>query len=470
MNPHIRRAAEIEETFLAGAEANLNQARERRLRGTRWTWTTRSQEDRLREWMRASGRHDRNLFEAMPKNRSRVLTGTEPRFLFGRRRSSVAIASAFSPLPELLAEEADPPQVGLAELVAHVKELVGQADVPHVVGVCSPGGFTEDARHCGLELPNVTLVLAEPRPDGGWTTTPVSPDATEEDAGLFDPEATAQKIARVVREIETHRADLLTGGIRAASLARRLDLPEGIVAAAFGRVQRDDPELKLSRKHGDLMLFRGAPGGLEDGTMSMMDYFRRLLGGEGNVARKIDVLSERRARLDQRRERFYEDLSRLEQREGDLITQGRESASPSAKRRIASQIKQLRNDMQRLNATAGVLGKQIDVISTHIHNLTLIQQGHVAELPSTEEITTDAARAEEMLEQLTADAEMTDTLSVGISEDVASEEEMDILRELESPADQTAPSRERRAKESPAADAASEQEPPAAPRREREPG
>ena len=59
MNPHAKRAAAIEEAFLAGAEANLSQARGRRLAGSKWAWTTRSQDDRVRTLMAAAGQHAR---------------------------------------------------------------------------------------------------------------------------------------------------------------------------------------------------------------------------------------------------------------------------------------------------------------------------------------------------------------------------------------------------------------------------
>ena len=38
------------------------------------------------------------------------------------------------------------PPVGLGMLKEHVKKLVGDGKVPHVVGVCSPSGFTDEAR------------------------------------------------------------------------------------------------------------------------------------------------------------------------------------------------------------------------------------------------------------------------------------------------------------------------------------
>lgn len=435
MNPHAKRATEIEESFLAGAETNLNQARSGRLRGSQWAWTSRSEEASLRELL-VAGRPDRDILDAMPKNRARILTGTQPRWIFWRRRTSVAIASVLSPLEHYIKEASEAPPVGLAELVAHVKDLVGEADVPHLVGVCSPGGFTEDAKNSGLELPNVTLVLTEPRDDGGWNVVATSPDATPEDAKLFDPEAVTQKVKRVREEIESRRADLLTGGLSASAVGERLDLPMKLVTMAFEQAARDEPELKTSRRGREMLLFRGAATAMEDSDMSMMDRLRRLLSGEGDEAKKINALSERRARLAERRDRIYEDLSKLEQQRAEVIQQGKESTSPSARRRIVPRVKQLDRDANRLNATANMLDRQIEVISTHIHNLTLIQQGQAVELPTSEEITEDAVRAEEMLEQLGADVELAGSLSVGAGEDEMADEDLAILAEMEgAPAD-----------------------------------
>lgn len=431
MNPHARRASEIEGAFLAGAEANLNQARGRQLPGSKWTWTTRSEEGRLRGLMAAARQHDRETLRSMPKNKTRILTGTQPRWLFGRKRTSVAIASVLTPLEHYVSAEGQPPPIGLADLAAHVRELAGEADVPHLIGVCSPSGFTEDARSSGLEVPNVTLVLVEPREDDGWTITAASPNATAADGKLFDPEAVSRKLQRVREEIESRGADLLTGGLSASALADRLGLPKRLVASAFEQAASADSELKVSRQRGEVLLFRGAPAGVEDEDMTMMDRLRQLFSDEGDETKKINALAERRAKLVQRRDRIYSDLGQLEKREVELLKQGRENPSPSAKRRMASQINQLRDDMKRLNATAKMLGQQVEVISTHIHNLTLIQQGQTAKLPATEEITEDAVRAEEMLEQLGTDVELTSSLGAGVSDELVSDEELAILRELE---------------------------------------
>jgi hypothetical protein len=128
---------------------------------------------------------------------------------------------------------------------------------------------------------------------------------------------------------------------------------------------------------------------------------------------------------------MYEDIAKLETRESQLLDEGRAATSQVPKRRIAAQVAQMRKDIARQNATAAMLNKQIDIISTDIHNLTLIQQGELASLPTTEELTENAVRAEEMLETLKADADLVGDLGIGITESLTSDEELAILKELE---------------------------------------
>jgi hypothetical protein len=434
MNPHVTRAAEVEAAFLAGAESNLEQGKGTHVPGTRWDWHTQTQEERIRDLLAARGRYDRGLLRVLPKNTTRVLTGMQPRLLFGERRAGVAMASVLTPSEHLLDEETPPPPVNLTMLLAHVKTLTAGADVPHLIGVCSPSGFTDDAKRGGLELPNVTLVLIEPRADGGWKVTPATASATPAECKLFDPEATTTKVHRVREEVERQGVELLTGGMSASAVGKRMGLPTKLVATAFEQLTESDPELRVSRQRDDVLLYRGAPARIEEDAMSMVDWVRQLFRGEGNEARKINALSERRAKLVQRRDRMYADVGQLETRESELLKQGRETTSPSVKRRVASQIKQLRDDMDRQNATARLIGQQVDVISTHIHNLTLIQHGQVAELPSSEEMTEDAVRAEEMIEQLSANVQLAGSLGVGVGAATSSAKELAILKELEAPA------------------------------------
>ncbi len=464
MNPHAARAAELETAFLTGVEANLNAAKGARLRGTRWRWQTRDQNDRVRDLLAARGEYDRELLRILPRNGARILTGQVPRWLIGYKRSCVAVAATLSPLEHYVKSDEPVPPAGLTELSACVRQLVGEADVPHVVGVCSPSGFTEEVRRGGLDLPNIALVLVEPREEGGWRVTPASPRATAADARLFDPEATASKIQRVREEIARRSVDLLTGGLSAAAIAEHMGLSRQVVASAFEQCAANDPELRVGRQRDDVLLYRGASASLETSDMSMVNWLRQLFSREGNETRKINALSERRALLAQRRERLYNDIAQLETREGDLLKQGKESPSPVVKRRVATQIKQVRDDIERLTAVARVMGQQVDVVNTHIHNLTLIQQGKLAKLPSSEEITQDAVRAEEMLEQLGSDVQLTETLSVGVGVGAASDDELAILKELEGPADTgAAPPSKIAASQSPSREVAGEEKRPAKP-------
>jgi hypothetical protein len=165
--------------------------------------------------------------------------------------------------------------------------------------------------------------------------------------------------------------------------------------------------------------------------MNFIDRIRQLFSGEGDEAAKINLLAERRAALAQRRDRMYEDIGKLESKEAELFGQGKAATSQVPRRRIAAQLAQLRKDIARQNATAAMLNQQINIISTDIHNLTLLQQGKVAQLPDTEELTEHAVQAEEMLETLRADAELVGSLGTGIEEQLTSDDELAILREFE---------------------------------------
>jgi hypothetical protein len=119
-----------------------------------------------------------------------------------------------------------------------------------------------------------------------------------------------------------------------------------------------------------------------------------------------------------------------------------------------------------------MLNKQIDIISTDIHNLTLIQQGELAKLPDTAELTENAVRAEEMLETLVADADLVGSLGTGIEESLTSEDEQAILREFEQAAEPSSAAAEptRAAEASPAPKRAESGPVGTPPMPEREPG
>ncbi|MCG3129475.1 MAG: hypothetical protein FLDDKLPJ_00208 [Phycisphaerae bacterium] len=426
-------AFQRETTFLSGVQMNFETAKGKAFRGKFWRTSQHDEEDRLRALLARHGRPDRAALKALPCNRRVVLRGFERRFIFGKRATGVAIASVLSPLDHFAADNAgDAPPIGLAELTDHVRRLAGDAKTPHVIGVCSPTGFSRDVHNSGLDFPNITLVLIEPDGTGGWKVSSPGAAVDARVLAIFDPEGARQKVERAKRAVEDASADLLMGSLSLEQIVERTGLPESVVKSALEEVVKTDPELKLAKKDGTFLLYRGAaamPG--EKPSVGMIERIRQLFSREGDDKQKINLLSERRAALTQRRDRIYDDIAKLEKKEDELMEQGRAANSPLTQRRIAAHVAQLRKDILRVNTSLGMLNQQINIISTDIHNLTLIQQGQIAKLPDSQELTEHAVAAEEMLETLKADADLVSSLEAGMSEAVMSSEEADILKEFQ---------------------------------------
>lgn len=427
---HARR---LETEFLAGVRNKLEMAKGRYLRGQMWEFARYDDEHALRSLLQAHGRLDRDLIDALPANRRIALHGFERYLLFWRKRTGVAVASTVSPLAHYVrASDEEPPPIALGDLSAHVEHLVSDRRVPHVLGICSPTGFTEEARGARFGGGGLTVILIEPDGAGGWNVHCADESVDERILRLFDPEGTDQKISRVAELLAEESAELLTSSLSASQVAKKYDVDEAFVHKAFERLAATDPELRLSQSEGEWLLFRGAPESLQERkSMSMPERIRRLFARAGDEVEKINILTERRAALSLRRDRIYSDIAKLEHKEAGLMEQGRTASSATPRHRIAAQVAQCRKDIRRQNAIANMLNQQIDVINTDIHNLTLIRQGSMAKLPTTEELTQNAVQAEEMLETLQGDSELVGQLETGINESLTSEEELAILREFD---------------------------------------
>ena len=119
--------------------------------------------------------------------------------------------------------------------------------------------------------------------------------------------------------------------------------------------------------------------------MPLLDRMRALFARKGENEKKITFLSERRASLNQQRDRAYEEIGHLEQKDDQLQKEFKDVTSPVTRRRITSQLVQLRKDIERRQQLLQVLNQQINVVSTHLHNLELVQQGQSSRLPDSEE-------------------------------------------------------------------------------------
>ncbi len=127
---------------------------------------------------------------------------------------------------------------------------------------------------------------------------------------------------------------------------------------------------------------------------------------------KIVRMREEQEYLEQRRDKLYEDLSTLEHREGDLLQQGRAATSQIQRRRLASQIFHLRQDLKRVNAVTGLVNRKITILATDIHNLSIVSEGQELglKMPSAEELADNAVAAEQLIESVNQDAELCDQL------------------------------------------------------------
>ncbi|UCE59019.1 MAG: hypothetical protein JSU63_16440, partial [Phycisphaerales bacterium] len=433
MATNAAKALQAELDFLFAVSTRLEDAKEKHLRGSRWKRVKKDQEDSLRALMAESRNYDRELLKSLPANRRFELHGFDRHFLFWSKPTGVAIASVLSPLKHFASSaQGDPPPIGLGELTEHIDQLAHEGKGQYIIGICSPSGFTAEAREARFDMPGVTVVLVEPDGHGGWRTHAGDDDVDPRLVEIFDPEDANQKIERVQGIIDKHSTDLLSSGLSVSSIAREANLPEKVVREGFERVAAADPELRLSTQAGEFFLYRGAPVRTQEKrSLNVIDRIKQLFSKEGDEAEKVNILSERRAALAQRRDRMYEDIGKLEKKEAELLEEGKAAKSQVPRRRLAAQLAQMRKEIRRHNATAAMLNKQIDIISTDIHNLTLIQQGQMAQLPDTEELTENAVHAEELLESLNADAELVGSLESGMEQALASEEELAILREFE---------------------------------------
>jgi hypothetical protein len=319
------------------------------------------------------------------------------------------------------------------KLLSQMPPALGGA--PTTLVLLSTSGFTMEAHELAERRADRTVILAEPNDAGGWTVT--GPVETKALSDLFDPESEDEKRSRVREMIDQNKVELLGGGISTDSVASKLELPIQVVEAELKNYAKNTPGLVAKRLDGRLVLFREgtmpAPAAAVSAggpAMPLIDRVKALFARKGESEKKIAFLSEKRTLLCQQRDRAYEEMNALEQQESGLKEQFKNAAGSMSKRRITSQMLTLRKDLERRQQLLSMLNQQVNVVSTHLHNLELVQQGQVASLPNTEEMTADAVKAEEVLAELEASAELAGSVgSIGASG--MSEEEQALFQELE---------------------------------------
>ena len=324
---------------------------------------------------------------------------------------------------------------------------------PMTLVLFAAGGFGEDAKRTARSfVDGPPTILIEPDDAGGFNV--VGPPGSEFLCELLDPEQYPERRRRVWAELDRRDIDLLTGGVSLDAVAEATHLNVATVELAAREWANDrrrsgSPALRVKKVEGVPMLYAdsslttadlGGTGlrldtGGESTSISVMDRLRRLFGRSVSPQRKIAELSERRAALSRQRDRAYDELGRLEDREQELKIAFKADAAGGSRRRITSQLVQLQKDAERRRQTVGVLNQQINVIGTHLHNLELARAGNAAKLPKSEEIAADAAQAEEVLAELQASSELADELAGHTTGTGLSDEEQRLYDQLAAEAD-----------------------------------
>jgi hypothetical protein len=376
---------------------------------------------------------DRELQQRMPTGQSLVVTLQATRLLVFRRTVGRIHVVCTSPVRNLVSGSVPEPMTAAAARKVIEEHASAQDPVPTTLVLVSTSGFAMDARELYERRAGRTVILAEPNEAGGWSIHgPVELKALTD---LLDPEESDEKRRRVREIIDLSKAELLTGGISSDRIAARTQLPLQQVEAEVKSYATDNPGLVAKRLDGRVVLFRegSAPPSADaagGAGMPLIDRIRALFGRKGENEKKIAFLSERRAALSTQRDRAYDEINALEHKDEQLQKEFKDVASPITRRRITSQLVQLRKDMERRQQLLAVLNQQINVVSTHLHNLELVKQGKNPKLPDSEEIAADAAAAEEMLAQLQADNELADSVGA-VAHAGMSEEEQALYEELE---------------------------------------
>jgi hypothetical protein len=376
---------------------------------------------------------DRELQAKMPVGLALDVSLSRKRLWFFTRNVGNLRVICVSPTRALLAGESPKP-MATGELHKVLSALPASTPgAPTTVLVVSTSGFTLEAHEVAERRTDRTVVLAEPNEAGGWTVT--GPAETKALTDLFDPEVEDEKRGRVLEQIEQGKMHLAGAGIATDKLAAQTRLPVQFVEGELKAYAKANPGLVARRLDGRVVLFREGSGPMPaaaGGTsMPLIDRVKTLFARKGEVEKKIAFLSERRTALSQQRERSYEEMAALEQQEAQLKRQFGEATGTITKRRVTSQMLQLRKDLERRQQLLSVLNQQVDVVSTHLHNLELVQQGQTANLPDAEEMTADAVKAEEMLAELEAESEL--AASIGQTGGIAglNAEEQALYEELE---------------------------------------
>ncbi len=398
-------------------------------------------------------RFDRDLLEQLPG--TRAVQFSFRRRVFGPFHKTVARlrAQVLAPI-EALVDGRPPGPVGREQVLDALAryELLPEKQRPSGVVFASPTGFTPQARALVHSAERPTLVLMGGRSDGGWDVE--MPESVRQGpwARLFELESQDERLKRLLYHLNKNLSRLESTGLSVPELAEQLGLSSGEAERLVRQACRQDSRLLTVVHEGTIHVCR-SPLADEGNTMSLRSWIRRLLRLKPTVPEQVRTLTAQRVQLEQRRQEVDQRLSALEAEERQALQQGAAATTDAERKQLAARLMRTRRELRRVRAQANLYTQQIDVLGTHIHHLTLAEHGRRIELPKAEELTRQAAEAEQLMAELAANADLAASIEVGATSPLMAEEEAAILEEFRQAAAARTPA--------PAAQAAPGDSPPA---------
>ncbi len=415
--------------------------------------------DAVRATLTRLERFDRGLLEELPGTRA-VQLRFQRRVLGPFRRTVARLrAQVLAPIEALVAGQ-PPGPVGREQVLDGLAryELLPQRERPSAAVFASATGFTPEARALVHAPGSTALILMGGREDGGWDVEMPAVVGRSPWATLFDLESQDERLKRLLHHLNHNAADLESRGLSVPELVEKLGLPAGQTEALVRQACRQDSRLLTVVHEGTIHVCR-SPLAEEDHTMSLWSRIRKLLRLKPTAAERVRVLTAQRVGLEQQRHELDGRLNELETAEREAVEHGAAAKTDVERKQLAGKLVRTRRELRRLQAQASVLTQQIDIIGTHIHHQTLAEQGKRVELPRAEELTREAAEAEQIMTELAANADLAASIEVGAQSPLMAEEEAAILEEFKLAASQrataepptAAPGERAAAKEPPAA-------------------
>lgn len=394
--------------------------------------------DAVRATLMRLERYDRGLLEELPGTRTEQLNFR--RRVFGPIHTTAARLRAQVLVPiEPLLDGQTPGPVGREQVLDALARyaLLPEAKRPTAAVLASPTGYTEEARALVHSSDAPTLVLLGGRADGGWDIElPQSVRGTGW-APLFELESQDERLKRLLYHLDKSANQLESRGLSVRELAEQLGLSRVETEALVRQACRNDSRL-LTVVHEDTIHICRSPLAEEGHTMSLWSWIRKLLRMKPTAAERVRALTAQRVRLEQQRHEVDQRLTALETEERETVEKGATAKTDVERKQLAGKLMRARRELRRVRAQANVLTQQIDIIGTHIHHQTLAEQGKRVALPDAEELTREAAEAEQIMSGLSANADLAANIEVGATSPLMAEEEEAIFAEFKQAAEQQA--------------------------------